>query len=520
MDHEDAVGPARAGWSGLRLDRETTATIALVVLAAGLAFLALGEERSTRTVAGGLLCLGGVVYLATSPRVDRWRSGNGLAAVGVLVGVSLLVIPARADFVLSTLAGLALVVIGLRETAASLRLGTSWGRVVTRGALLLPVGAALALLSGTLVTIGLVLAAAAVSAYAAVRLGLHLGLTEVDQSEARRPLLVAWLVARGDQENERRQIEASVFFEGDDSASRLMRFALMMLFASTIAAMGVIGDSTAVVIGAMLIAPLINPMMGMALSLSSGWPARLGRSASAVVGGAGISVGSGFVLSAVFGAAVSLETNTQVTSRANPTLGDLMIAVAAGAAGAYALSRRDVSSSLPGVAIAIALVPPLSVVGVALEKGDGAAALGTMLLFLTNLAAILVVGAIVFVLTGVAPFGRAAQGSSRIRTSIFAVAVLALFVTAALSLNSARIVEDSLAGNDVSSSVAEWLGPDSDFSIVSVDIGPDTVTVILAGPGEPPEADVLASQISDDLGRAITLDLQWVPRERSIVTSS
>ena len=492
---------------------------ALSLVASGILLLALGDSRPTRIAAGALLLLGGVLHLWLIPPSRRTTSTSVLVAIGTLSGLALVVVPDQADSLLSGLAGAALVLVGLREVARSLRSGTWWGQVLTRGALLLPVGAGLVLASGPLVSIGLALAGVLLLAYVAVSLGVHLGLTSVDRSDADHPLLHAWLRSRGDHADTLDNVVAGLYFEGPEVLGRVTRFALMMTFASVIAAMGVLGDSTAVVIGAMLIAPLINPMMGMALSLASGWPGRLSRSAAAVVGGMSISVGTGWLLATIFNAAIDLDTNTQVTSRANPTLADLLIAVAAGAAGAYALSRPDVSSSLPGVAIAIALVPPLSGVGVSLQQGAGAQVLGTFLLFLTNLAAILIVGMVVFLLTGLAKVDQSSGEGSRVRTSLVSVLVLALFVTAALTLNSARIVEDSLAADDVRRSVSDWLGPDTEFAIVSVSIEPDTVTVILAGPGDPPAAEELATAVADDLDRQVSLDLQWVPRERTLIRS-
>ncbi|WP_323792485.1 DUF389 domain-containing protein, partial [Nocardioides sp.] len=449
----------------------------------------------------------------------RTGPASGLVTVGVLAGVALMLVPVQADRVLTLVTGGALVLLGLREAARALRAGTWWGRAVTGGALLLPIGVALALVSAQLVTIGVALAGTAVLAHVAISVGVRLGLTDIDRTEDTRPLLLSWLTSRADQVSEREQVVRGLFFEGSQTLSRSIRFALMMLFASVIAAMGVLVDSTVVVIGAMLVAPLINPMMGMALSLASGWPHRLSRSAAAVLGGTAISVGTGWLLATLFDAAIDLDTNTQVTSRANPTLSDLVIAVAAGAAGAYALSRPDVSASLPGVAIAISLVPPLSVVGVTLQQGAAAQALGTFLLFLTNLTAILVVGMVVFLLTGVAALGRGSEGASRVRTSLVGVLVLALFVTAALTLNSRRIIEDSLAADDVRRSIVEWLGRDSEFAIVSVTIDVDTVTVVLAGPGDPPTDDALAADVADDLDRPVDIDLQWVPRERRVIVS-
>jgi hypothetical protein len=92
------------------------------------------------------------------------------------------------------------------------------------------------------------------------------------------------------------------------------------------------------------------------------------------------------------------ETNSQVTGRTNPRLIDLIAALATGTVGAFALVRSDVSDTLPGVAIAISLVPPLAVVALALEAGRYDEALGALLLFGTNVTAIIATGTVVLLL--------------------------------------------------------------------------------------------------------------------------
>ena len=94
------------------------------------------------------------------------------------------------------------------------------------------------------------------------------------------------------------------------------------------------------------------------------------------------------------------STNSQITGRVTPRLLDLVVALAAGTAGAFAMSRDDVADSLPGVAVSIALVPPLCVVGISLSAGEWDHTWGALLLFLTNLLSILLAGGAIFALLG------------------------------------------------------------------------------------------------------------------------
>lgn len=498
--------------------RGVVADLVASLLAAGVlvALAGRGEGLAVR-LAGVALVLAAVAYALPRLRSREWAT---LAAVLVVAAAgAVLALSPEGSLPLSALAGSALALVGVVLVArALLAPHRSWWRAGGAG-LLVVVALALPGLSSALFSLVLFAAAVGVLAQAVLRAAVRLDVAEVTGGRPGDTRLTSWIDGLGARPQERGAVYDQVYFEGPDSLSRVLRFTLLMTFASVISAMGVLADSTAVVVGAMLIAPLISPMMGMGLSLAMGWPRRLARSAALVLLGIGIAVGTGAVLGASSTLGADLGANSQVLSRASPTLADLVVAVAAGAAGAYALSRRDVSSSLPGVAIAIALVPPLSVVGITAQAGDAASASGTLLLFLTNLVAILVVGGTIFVLTGVAPLRRARAVRGRVRTAFAAVLGLGVLVVVGLSLNGASITSDAVANDRARSEVSAWLGEEADFTVASVDVdGPD-VRVILAGPGSPPLPDALATRLSARLDRTVALDLQWVPRERVRVVS-
>jgi len=186
-----------------------------------------------------------------------------------------------------------------------------------------------------------------------------------------------------------------LLFDGPERARKLSRFWALLLLAAVIATAGVVTDSTATVIGAMIVAPLMTPILGMVLSTVTVDPRNLGVSFLLVATGACAVIALGWLLGQLTPVPVVAATNSQVAGRVDPTLGDLIAALATGAVGSFALVRDDVSDTLPGVAIAISLVPPLAVVGLTLESGAPKQALGALLLFLTNFGAILLTGLIV-----------------------------------------------------------------------------------------------------------------------------
>jgi uncharacterized hydrophobic protein (TIGR00271 family) len=193
----------------------------------------------------------------------------------------------------------------------------------------------------------------------------------------------------------------AVFFEGPEKGRRLSRFWILIVLASIIAAAGVIADSTATVIGAMIVAPLMTPILGTMLSVLIADRTNLIRSLLLVVSGAMVAIAIGYLLGLTSVTGVVAETNSQVAGRVHPRLIDLLAALATGAVGSVALVRQDISDTLPGVAIAISLVPPLTVVGLTFEAGARDQSFGALVLFLTNVAAILASGTVVLAIYGV-----------------------------------------------------------------------------------------------------------------------
>ncbi len=196
------------------------------------------------------------------------------------------------------------------------------------------------------------------------------------------------------------RMRAHLFFEGADVRARQSRFWLLLVLSAIIATAGVGGDSTATVIGAMIVAPLMTPILGVVLAMVLNDRRNLLRSIAMVVAGACVVVALGYLIGLAIPEPVTAATNSQVASRVSPRLVDLLAALATGAVGSVALIRSDISDTLPGVAIAISLVPPLSVVGLTLESGVYGEARGALLLFLANVSAILATGVLVMALYG------------------------------------------------------------------------------------------------------------------------
>lgn len=193
-----------------------------------------------------------------------------------------------------------------------------------------------------------------------------------------------------------------------ETISKLSPDFLVMLSGSTlIATLGLFQNSPAVIIGAMIIAPLMRPLVGLSLVTLTGDGKLLIRAGLALVIGTivGVLISSGMAM--LFR---SLELTNEILARTHPTLLDLGVAIFAGAVGAYCQSNPKLSDTLAGVAISVALVPPLSVVGIGLAFASFPVWSGAALLYATNLIGITIAGSIVFLIMGFIPLQQAKKG--------------------------------------------------------------------------------------------------------------
>ncbi len=176
-------------------------------------------------------------------------------------------------------------------------------------------------------------------------------------------------------------------------------YLIMNGLSAVVATYGLLQNSAAVVIGAMIIALLLGPITGMALALVEGDNRNLFRCILAEIAGVALVLGVGFIIGFVHR---DLPIGSEILGRTAPTVLDLAIAIAAGAAGAYAALTPRISSSLVGVAIATAVVPPLCACAICLSRGLFKAGGGAFLLFITNIVAIQCATSIVLALNGYA----------------------------------------------------------------------------------------------------------------------
>ena len=319
------------------------------------------------------------------------------------------------------------------------------------------------------------------------------------------------------------KMEGKLFFEGEGQKRSVTNYVVLLTLATIIATYGVISGSTATVIGAMIIAPLMTPIMAATLAMVLGSGHRIKTSIMVVSLSVIYVIGLAVVLSIFISPIViGFHSNPEITSRVSPNLIALFVALASGAAGAFAISREDISDTLPGVAIAISLVPPLSVVGVSLAKVQWVDAGGALLLFLTNFLAILLAGGGVLWLSGVGAH-RVTKERDIHRKRAFQVAILATIIVALLlGFNGYRTLEQDSDTALAQSTVGSWLeGTSYTISRVTLEYRPDDLLVsgpanaliVVGGTGELPEIDQLSQSLEKNLGYPVIIELRVRPEQ-------
>jgi uncharacterized hydrophobic protein (TIGR00271 family) len=275
----------------------------------------------------------------------------------------------------------------------------------------------------------------------------------------------------------------------------------------------VLSGSTATVIGAMIVAPLMGPIMATAAAVVLGSSFHALRSLGLVTAGVVAVVVFSWMLTLIVpDVSISFTENAEIASRISPGLLALLTALGSGAAGAYITTREEIADSIGGVAIAISLVPPLCVVGISLSQSNWEAAAGSMILFLTNFLAILLAGGIVFMICGIGQLAVADQAGSIRRRSFILIVAGTLLVAIPLSLTTYQRVYTSLENREAIKDVNTWL-EGTRHHVVSVNVGDRMVITTVEGSGELPPLRNLANRLAVTLKRPVAVNLRVLPSQ-------
>ena len=295
-------------------------------------------------------------------------------------------------------------------------------------------------------------------------------------------------------------------------------FFVMSTLAASLAALGLLMDSGAIIIGAMIVAPLMTAILGMGLGLVLGDRRFLWRAGATTVRGALLAIVTGMLVGLLVPGA---QATDQVRAFATPSVLDLAVALVAGAAAAYAICRKEVSAALAGVAVAASLTPPLVDMGLGVALREPSTVWGAGLMFLANLIAIIATGGFVFLWMGFRPQPDAPDRAVARRRGFIVMGLLLVLITAPLatltrlSLQRMRLertivaaVEAELGGMP-DSELVDWSYVMNDDGVLSLDL-----TLRVVQPLSYRQARELQTAIAQRLGRTVALSLSAVPTTR------
>lgn len=307
---------------------------------------------------------------------------------------------------------------------------------------------------------------------------------------------------------------AAIIDQIEDTAASSRRFVVLLILASIIAALGLLTNSSATIIGAMIVEPSMGPIIGLALGL-----ARFDRDLKKCALQA-LFVGT--LLTFLIGFAVGklpfdLGVTNEMLVRTRPTLLDMVIALASGLAGAYAFVNPKVNPALAGVAVAVSLAPPLVAAGLFCAHGDFERGWGAFLMYLANLICIQAAAVLVFWIYRIGTHRKARRAGLASYIVQFFPYLLS-FALIGWALGDAL----SVAVDDQRVRTVIWneLNRDAGFweSTLKRE-GKNQWTIEYHGPIRPQNNELSGhlSRISNELNRPIQLSVQWLPTERIIV---
>jgi len=265
-----------------------------------------------------------------------------------------------------------------------------------------------------------------------------------------------------------------VIDEVTPSASPGFDFFLLVVLSCSIATLGLITDSPAVIIGAMLVAPLMSPIIGIGLASVTGNTTLLRNATSALLRGALLAVALATLMTVINNQLPFFsiqELPKEVLARTRPTPIDLVIALAGGVAAAYAMTQPNISAALPGVAIATALMPPLCTVGIGIALNRWDVAGGAALLFITNAVTIAFAAVLVFFLRGFS--SKILIKNHQVPRSLVLAALLTALLLVPLSYFSLKFFKEATENRLINTVVADEVRNLGGAELVELDVNRD-----------------------------------------------
>jgi uncharacterized hydrophobic protein (TIGR00271 family) len=308
------------------------------------------------------------------------------------------------------------------------------------------------------------------------------------------------------------QRKSAIYADIQQGCNLRFNYYVLLLLSALIAAFGLIADSPAVVIGAMLISPLMTPIFGISISLVSGDTVLLRQSLLAEAGGIILAVLASFILGI---SPLTFEMTQEILNRTSPNLLDLFVALLAGFAGCMAMIDERINPILPGIAISTSLTPPLAACGLCCALGAFEGGMGAFILFFANFVTILLVASITFMAAGFIK-GRFGEHRNALFKRFFLAAVSMCFLILFLTHALIRLIEIKNAQKSIRHAVMTELSGIQNINIKEIIVDKSksgkgmNALVIVDAPREPSPSHIKAIETSleRETGKSINILMQ------------
>jgi uncharacterized hydrophobic protein (TIGR00271 family) len=283
-----------------------------------------------------------------------------------------------------------------------------------------------------------------------------------------------------------------------------INYLVLILSSCIIATLGLLSNSAAVIIGAMIVAPLMLPIRGLAFGAVEGNVVIFRKGLIAVAVGTILAI----ILAWLLGSLVGIpDFGSEVLARSKPTLLDLGIAIAAGGISGFAKVQPKVSGTLAGTAIAVALMPPICVIGLGLSQGNWSLSLGASLLYVTNLLGITLSCMLTFLIAGYTPLNRARKAILW-ALGLTAILIVPLGVSFAELLQQAQLeasLKRALLNRTITFQRMELINSDTNWLKEPAEV---RLTVRSSQALTPKQVQLLEEFIEKEMGQKFTLIFQ------------
>jgi uncharacterized hydrophobic protein (TIGR00271 family) len=239
-----------------------------------------------------------------------------------------------------------------------------------------------------------------------------------------------------------------------EGATPTIEYYILTILSCIIATTGLIQGSSATIIGAMIVAPLMTPILAFSLGVIWGDMQLIKTSLSSIAKGTGWAIG----ISAFIALIVPLPgLSHEILSRTSPSLFDIIVAISSGIVGAYGYANKKISNTIVGIAIAVALMPPLCSVGIGIGTFNQTVAIGALLLFLINLVSISLAGAFIFWTMKIHPFEA---DQKQVKRRALSQIVISLIVLAAIAIPLGIFMYEGYIASDAENNVRQIIKND------------------------------------------------------------